>query len=222
MTTQPSFLFYFDFVSPYAFIAWTQIHAIAERHGRTVEPIAVLFAGLLDAHGTKGPAEIPAKRAYIFRDAYRKAHRAGLPVLCPPPSHPFNPLLALRVASLPMDPDARRRLIDALYAATWSNGSGVDTPAAVAAAAGRAGLDGEALVRAAQEPDAKQRLRIATEQAVARGVFGVPTVIVDGELFWGVDSLELVAAFLRGEDPVPSDLSWAERPASAMRRAVRP
>lgn len=213
--------FYFDFVSPYAFIAWTQVHAIAERNGRTVQPIPVLFAGLLDAHGTKGPAEIPAKRVYTFRDAYRKAHRLGLPALRPPPSHPFNPLLALRVASAPLDMDVKRRLIDALYEATWVLGTGIETPEAVAAAATRVGLDGAALVRDAQAPEAKQRLRDATEEAVAQGVFGVPTVLVDGEIFWGTDGLELVEGFLRGEDPVPKDLSWAERPASAVRRAVR-
>jgi 2-hydroxychromene-2-carboxylate isomerase len=214
----PSIDFYFDFISPYAFIAWTQIHAIAERNGRTVEAIPVLLAALLDAHGTKGPAEIPAKRAFTFRDAYRKAHRLGLPVLMPPPSHPFNPLLALRVASLPFAPAKRRRVIDALYAATWSLGTGVETPDTVAAAVKQAGFDGDALVRAAQEPEAKQRLREATERAVARGVFGVPTVIVDGELFWGTDALEHVETCIRGEDPVPKDLAWAERPASATRR----
>lgn len=213
--------FYFDFVSPYAFIAWTQIHAIAERNGRGVEPIPVLFAGLLDAHGTKGPAEIPAKRAYTFRDAYRKAHRLGLPALKPPPSHPFNPLLGLRVAATPLAMDVKRRLIDALYDATWVRGTGIETPEAVAAAATRAGLDGEALVRQAQTPEAKQRLRAATAQAVAHGVFGVPTVLVDGEIFWGTDGVELVEAFLRGEDPVPKDLSWAERPASAIRPGSR-
>lgn len=218
MTTTQPLLFYFDFVSPYAFLAWTQVHAIAARNGRTVDAIPVLFAGLLDAHGTKGPAEIPAKRLYTFRDAYRKAHRLGLAPLLPPPSHPFNPLLALRVASLPLDADAKRRLIDALFQATWVLGTGVETPEAVAAAATTAGLDGEALVRAAQTPEAKQRLRAATEQAVASGVFGVPTAVADGELFWGTDGLELVEASLRGEDPVPKDLSWAERPASAMRR----
>jgi 2-hydroxychromene-2-carboxylate isomerase len=212
--------FYFDFISPYAFIAWTQVHAIAERNGTTVDAIPVLFAGLLDAHGTKGPAEVPAKRSYTFRDAYRKAHRLGL-TLRPPPSHPFNPLLALRVASLPFAPAERRRLIDELYAATWTLGTGVETPAAVAAAAHRAGLDGEALVRAAQEPAAKQLLRDATERAVALGVFGVPTVMVGEEIFWGTDGLEHVETCLRGEDPVPKDLSWADRPASAIRPGAR-
>jgi hypothetical protein len=71
-------------------------------------------------------------------------------------------------------------------------------------------------------PESKERLKVATADAVARGVFGVPTVLVDDEIFWGTDGLELVEGFLRGEDPVPKDLSWAERPATAMRRAVRP
>jgi len=217
----PAIAFYFDFVSPYAFIAWTQVHALAQRNGRTVDVHPVLFAGLLDAHGTKGPAEVPAKRIYTFKDAYRKAHRAGLPVLRPPPSHPFNPLLALRVASLPMSADEQRRLVNALFSATWVDGTGVDTKERVVAVAMRAGFDGPALVAAAEQPDAKERLRRATEDAVSKGVFGVPTVLADGEIFWGTDGLELVEPFLRGEDPLPRDLSWADRPASAMRRALR-
>lgn len=221
VTSHAPLFFYFDFISPYAFLASTQVHAIAERNGRTVELVPVLFAALLEAHGTKGPAEVPAKRAYLFRDVYRKAHRLGLPELVPPPSHPFNPLLALRVASLPMTAEERRRLVDQLFAATWAVGTGVDSADAVAAAAKRARLDGDALVRAAQEPAAKERLRAATADAVARGVFGVPTVLADGEMFWGTDGLEHVDAFLRGEDPVPKDLTWADRPGSASRRTVR-
>src|SRR4051795_1024240 len=126
--SSPTITFYFDFISPYAFIAWTQIHAIAERNGCDVDAVPVLFAGLLDAHGTKGPAEVPAKRVYTFRDAYRKAHRLGLPPIRPPPPPPFNPLLALRAACLPstlLPGDAQRRLIDALYAATWTHGTGI-------------------------------------------------------------------------------------------------
>jgi len=221
VTSLAPLVFYFDFISPYAFVASTQVHAIAARNGRTVDLVPVLFAGLLEAHGTKGPAEIPAKRAYLFRDVYRKAHRLGLPELVLPPSHPFNPLLALRVAALPTDADAKRRLVDSLFAATWLEGTGIESPAAVAAAATRAGLDGEALVRAAQQPEVKQQLRKATEDAVARGVFGVPTILADGEMFWGIDGMEHVETFLRGEDPVPKDLAWANRQPSATRRAIR-
>ncbi len=213
--------FHFDFISPYAYIASTQIFALAERHGREVELVPVLFAALLDAHGTKGPAEIPAKRVYTFKDAYRKAHRAGLPPLRPPPSHPFNPLLALRASSSDLEPAARRRLVDALFDATWAAGLGIDSREAVAAAARRAGLEGDSIVAAAEDPVIKARLRAQTDGAVAAGVFGVPTITVDGELFWGTDGLELCDAFLRGEDPVPRDLAWASRPEGAVRRGSR-
>ena len=100
--------FYFDFVSPYAYIGWTQIHRVVEARGQRVEAGPVLFAGLLNAHGQKGPAEIPAKRASLFKDGSRKAHAFGLPALQPPPAHPFNPLLALRLCVLPMAEGARR------------------------------------------------------------------------------------------------------------------
>ena len=105
----------FDFVSPYAWVGWRPARALAERHGLELTPEPVLFAGLLDAHGNVGPAEVPAKRAYIFKDAYRKARARGLPPLVLPPAHPFNPLVALRaVTAAPSI-----ALIDALFAAWY-------------------------------------------------------------------------------------------------------
>jgi 2-hydroxychromene-2-carboxylate isomerase len=211
--------FYFDFISPYAYLAWTQIHQLAASHGRRVEPIPVLFAALLNANGQKGPAEIPSKRVYIFKDAYRRAYRLGLP-LVPPPTHPFNPLLALRVASLPMDDEARRALVDAIFHETWGGGgSRVDDPIAVAGIAHSAGLDGERLVADAALPEAKARLRRQTDDALALGAFGVPTVVADGELFWGFDAFDLIDHHLRGLDPVRPELlaRWAHIKPSASR-----
>jgi 2-hydroxychromene-2-carboxylate isomerase len=210
---------YFDFVSPYAYVAWQMLPAIAARHGRSLVPVPVVFGALLAEHGTLGPAEVPAKRSYLLKDVYRKAHRAAVPFVLPP-THPFNPLLALRVASLPMDEGSRRKLVDALFTATWGNGRGVESPEAVAHAASAGGLDGDALVRAAQAPEAKARLRAQTDEAIAADVFGVPTVAVDGELFWGVDSLEALDAFLEGRDPVPGELvaAWDALPSSVTRR----
>jgi 2-hydroxychromene-2-carboxylate isomerase len=214
-----SLRFYFDYVSPYAYLAWTQIHAVAARHGREVDPIPVLFAGLLAAHGTLGPAEIPAKRRYIYRDAIRTALRLGV-AFEPPPAHPFNPLLSLRVSSLAIATDQRRALIDALFAATWAGGGGIAGPADVARAVQRAGLDGEALVAAAAGDEAKQRLRRDTDEAIAAGAFGVPTIIADGELFWGFDSLANLEAFLRGDAAIDADVTaqWESLPAAATRK----
>ena len=212
--------FHFDFLSPYAYLAWHRIHPIAARYGRTVEPVPVLFAGLLGAHGTRGPAEVPAKRIYVFKDALRAAHTAGIP-FGPPSAHPFNPLLALRVSGEPMAEDARRRLIDRLYAAVWGGDAlDVTDPAVVAGIAERAGLDGAAVVAAAGGEAAKARLRAATEHAIGAGVFGVPTMLVDGELFWGNDSLDHLDRFLAGVDPVSATIlaRWAEVPAGAQRR----
>lgn len=203
------FIYWFDFVSPYAWVAFRPARALAAKHGLAFVPRPVLFAGLLDAHGLVGPAEVPAKRAYIFKDAYRKAHARGLPPLVLPPSHPFNPLVALRAAIVDPSVDA----IDRLFAAAWVEGRAIDTEEAVAAIAGASVVD------ATKAPEVKARLREATEDAARRGIFGVPTLELGGEMFWGSDALEHADAFLRGEDPVPDDPRYFERPASAIRAA---
>jgi 2-hydroxychromene-2-carboxylate isomerase len=207
--TDAPFTYWFDFVSPYAWVAFRPSRALAAQHGRAFVPRPVLFAGLLDAHGLVGPAEVPAKRTYIFKDAYRKAHARGLPPLVLPPTHPFNPLVALRaVVAQPST-----EIVDALFAAAWIEGRAIDTPEAVAA------IVGPEIVAAAQAADVKARLREDTDAAARRGIFGVPTLELDGELFWGSDALEHADAFLRGEDPVPADPRYFERPASATRAA---
>ena len=210
--------FHFDYLSPYAYLAWTQIHALAARNGRDVLPVPTLFAALLDHSGSRGPAEIPAKRVYIFKDSLRLAHVFGVP-LVPPPRHPFNPLLALRVSSIELAADERRRLIDALYRGAWGGGGGVDSPEAVTRLLDAAGFDGAGLLARAATPEIKDRLRAQTDAAIAAGVFGVPTMRVDGELFWGCDSFGHLERFLRGEDPLPADAieRWRDLPAGAQR-----
>ncbi|MFO0629538.1 MAG: 2-hydroxychromene-2-carboxylate isomerase [Polyangiales bacterium] len=210
--------FYFDFISPYAYVAWKRVHALAAEHDREVVCVPILFAALLDAHGTRGPAEVPATRVYVFKDALRRAAMAGLP-LVPPPAHPFNPRLALRVASLDLDASTRRAVIDVLFDATWGGGPGVTDPATVASHLARVGVDGEAAVRAAASEAVKARVRAQTDEAIARGVFGVPTLLVDGELFWGYDAFPCAALRLRGEDPVDETLlaRWRDLPAAARR-----
>ncbi len=209
--------FHLDYISPYAYIAWTQIHALAERHGRTVEPVPVLFAAMLNANDTRGPAEIPAKRIYIFKDVLRTAAHLGIP-LVPPPAHPFNPLLALRVTALPMSAASRRALIDRLFAATWGGGGGVTDRDVVDRIAAEVGV-ADASERASA-PAIKQQIRDSTAAAIAEGVFGVPTVTVDGELFWGYDSFGHIDRFLAGDARLDPDAlaRWIDLPAAARRR----
>lgn len=214
--------FYFDYISPYAYLGWTRVAWLERETGREVEPVPILFAGLLNHFGQKGPAEIAPKRDYIFKHVLRLAHSFGVP-LRPPPAHPFNPLVALRVTAAIEDPKQQRMAIDALFAATWGGGGGVDGADAVRWALAGTGLPVEELIERAQSAEIKARVRRQTEDAVERGVFGVPTVEVNGELFWGVDSLPHVVAYVRGEDPIPEGFveRWAELPVGADRLARR-
>ena len=205
--------FYFDYLSPYAYLAWTQIHTL----GVEVEPHPILFAALLDANGTRGPAEVPARRRYIIRDLARIAHRFGVPIVAPP-AHPFNPLLALRVTALDMTAAQRRALIDALYRATWATGEGITDPAVVQRIASEVGLPADAVERA-QQAEIKARIRANSEDAVARGMFGVPTMLVDDQMFWGCDSLQHLAYYLAHGDVVSAEMieTWEHLPAQAVR-----
>lgn len=197
----PAIRFSFDYISNNAYLAWTQLPALAARFGCTVEPVPVLFAGLLGAHRQLGPAEIPAKSRWMAKNTTRKALLLGVP-WAPPAFHPFNPLLALRASSLPLDAPSRHVLVDALFRAVWARGLHVSEPAVVARVADEIGLDGAAVVADASRPEAKDRLRRQTDDAIARGVFGVPTMEVGDELFWGYDDFPLLELFLAGKDPL--------------------
>jgi 2-hydroxychromene-2-carboxylate isomerase len=213
--------FYFDYVSPYSYLAWVKVHEIAARHHQTVEPVPILFAAILDARGARGPAEEPARRAYLIKDILRRAHDLGVALILPP-AHPFNPLLPLRLTALPMPDATRHALIDRLFAATWAGGGGITDRQTVAGIARDVGLPDTA-VADAETPDGKARLRAHTDEAIAAGAFGVPTMIADGELFFGSDSLPHLDRYLAGADPVAPELveRWLTLPAASQRAQVR-
>lgn len=214
----PPIAFYFDYISPYAYLASRRVEALGVRLGRTVEPIPVLFAALLNHFGHSGPAEIEPKRHWTFKQVLRRANRLGLP-LEPPPHHPFNPLPALRL-TLAAPETERWRIIHTLFEATWASGRGVDGAEPLRACIETLGLDADALlVRAATQP-IKDELRALTQQAIARGVFGVPTCFVDGEVYWGDDSLDdMVADAAAGGPPQDERFErWLRIRPSASRR----
>jgi 2-hydroxychromene-2-carboxylate isomerase len=188
--------FYFDPVSPYAWLASKAIERI-EAAGAQVMFQPVLFAALLDAHGNVGPAEVPAKRRYIFRDVMREAARAGLR-FAGPPGHPFNPLLALRMCLALSRQDERRKFALAVMRACWEDGDDVSNADVLLRVAARCGLDGPALHGAAQQGANKMLLAADTELAIADGVFGVPTFRVGDELFWGADRIGALLHHLQG------------------------
>ncbi|MGJ7916681.1 2-hydroxychromene-2-carboxylate isomerase [Massilia sp. LXY-6] len=196
--------FYFDPVSPYVWLAARALDRLEQAGGRVpvrvplqVHVVPVLFAGLLKAHGNLGPAEVPAKRTYLFRDMMREAARRGLP-FAGPPGHPFNPLTALRMCTA-LDGDAERRALAlALIAACWERGEDISDAAVLARLADAAGFDGKGLLERAATPAVKQAVVAATDAAIAEGVFGVPTFRLDGELFWGGDRIEALLWRLDG------------------------
>lgn len=189
--------FYFDPVSPYAWLSTVALERI-EAAGAEVAFQPVLFAGLLNAHGQKGPAEVPAKRQYIFRDVMRESARLGLEFKGPP-GHPFNPLQALRMCLALTAQDQRRRFALAVMNACWEGGEDVSQSAVLVRIADEFGLDGAALQLAAQQPEMKAQLAADTDNAIACGVFGVPTFRVDDELFWGGDRIDALIRHLQGE-----------------------
>lgn len=211
--------FLFDYISHNAYLAWVRLGPLAERFGREVEPVPVLFAGLLNAHGQLGPAEVAPKARWMMLNVARKARRLGIPI-APPATHPFPPLLALRATWAAPAGGPRELLISALFRAAWGESQDMGDPKVIARAAARVGLDGDALVASAGSDAVKARLRDATDAAVREGVWGVPTYLVDGEVFWGYDDLEYLELFLDGRDPLqPGEAErFTKYQASARRR----
>ena len=183
---------YFDFISPYAWLQAESFHLLPSNVVLTCKP--VLFAGLLQHWGQLGPAEIVPKRRFTYRYIVWRARALGLPVRLPS-SHPFNPLKLLRLA---MVVDGQREVVQKLFRFVWSEGKLADDPHAWRELIDALGLP-DADERIA-DPAVKERLRLNTEEAVARGVFGVPTALVDDELFWGADATEMLLDYL-AEDP---------------------
>jgi len=184
---------YFDFISPYAYLQNAALKRFAGQVAIRRRP--VVFAALLDHWGQLGPAEIVPKRRFIYRHCAHQAARLGIPYALPP-RHPFNPLPPLRLA---VAMGATADAVDAIFAWIWGQGRAADTPEGIAALAHHLGM-ADALSRIAA-PAVKAELRANGEQAIAAGVFGVPTLVVDGEIFWGHDATDMVLDFLR--DPAP-------------------
>lgn len=182
--------FYFDPISPFAWLACRQLPRL-QAAGLTIDCRPVLFAGLLNAHGQKGPAEIPAKRVYTFHDVVRQAAQLGLPFQGPP-SHPYNPLRALRMCSAVEDNAVRLALAEALLVACWEQGQDLSDVSVLAKIADQCGLGQRQLLLASEQPTVKAALQAQTDGAIRAGIFGVPTLVLDGELFWGSDRIDTI------------------------------
>ena len=177
---------YFDFISPFSYFASLRIADLTPRLDIRYRP--VLLAAILDHWGQKGPAEIPSKRLWTYRWCAWWATTHGVPFRLPA-THPFNPIAYLRLALVA---DCSPVAIKKIFERLWTTGDDPGDPALVAGLAGDLGVD----VGSLQDPVIKQGLRRETDEALASGVFGVPTLVTGGHLFWGVEGLDLVETYL--------------------------
>ena len=197
--------FWFDPVSPYAWLAFERLPQVLAGVSHAVSYRPVLFAGLLQHWGQKGPAEIGPKQAWTYRDARWRAHRQGT-VLDLPAAHPFNPLglLRLALACAPAGGTPNRRVVEVVFRHAWVGGADAADAQRLQALA--------AALAPERDPDSaevKDELRAATAAAAAAGVFGVPTFGCEGRLFWGDDALPMLRAALTG-DPFFDGPAWEE------------
>ena len=187
--------FWFDPISPFACLAFEHLPQALEGLSFEVSYRPILFAGLLKHWGQKGPAEIEPKRAWTFRHVHWLAQHHGIE-LDTPAQHPFNPLAHLRLllACAPEGGTPNRRECEVVLRHIWRGGGDANGAARLAA------LKHELAPRADPADErVKQALKDSTAEALAKGIFGVPTIEVEGRLFWGFDALPMAVACLRGE-----------------------
>jgi 2-hydroxychromene-2-carboxylate isomerase len=185
--------FYFDFGSPAAYLAATQLPHVCADTGAELVWKPMLLGGVFQATGNHSPAEIAPKGSYMTTDLQRFARRYGVPFVHNP-HFPINTLLLMRGATAIQlqQPGRFDAYVDAIYHAMWVEPRNLNDPAEVGAVLQAAGFDPAALLAAAGQQEVKDRLKAVTQEAVARGVFGAPTMFVGDDMFWGQDRLDFV------------------------------
>jgi 2-hydroxychromene-2-carboxylate isomerase len=178
----------FDVISPFAYLGFRDLERLPAHVELKLVP--VLLAAMLSRFGQKGPAEIPSKRRFTYRFVLWRARQMGMPMRFPP-AHPFNPLAALRLV---VAAGSDRRAASVVLDAVFRDGRDVSDPQVIAGLARQLGVaDAE---RALSDPKVKQQLRDNTDWAIALGVFGVPTLVIGKELFWGHDAFGMALDYL--------------------------
>jgi 2-hydroxychromene-2-carboxylate isomerase len=194
--------FYFDVISPYAWLAFQALPKTLEGISHRVHYHPVLFGALLKHLGQLGPAELPGKRDWTYRQVMWLAQQQGT-VLKMPASHPFNPLALLRLAvATSVNGEPNRYVVESIFKHVWCEGLEATDPARLATLQAHL-LSQTALEGAAKEPqseEVKRLLQQQTDNAIALGLFGVPSMVVDGQVFWGQDALPMLRAYLDGDE----------------------
>ncbi len=188
--------FYFDYGSPTAYLAYTQLPALAKRTGATVHYKPILLGGIFQATGNRSPVELPAKGKYMSEDLPWFARRYGVPYAWNP-HFPINTLSLMRGAIYAQGKGRLLPYSDTVYKAVWADGVNMNDPNEVGKVLAAGGFDSKEFLAAIQDPAIKQALKDATDAAVRRGLFGAPTFFVGERMHFGQDRLPYVEELLR-------------------------
>lgn len=193
-----SFEYWFDFGSPAAYLAFTQLQKLETATNSKAVFRPMLLGGVFQATGNQSPASVPAKGAYTFKDFDRFAKRYGVPFNSNP-YFPINTLLLMRgaIGMQQKEPERFLAYCKAVFQAIWVDALNMNDPDTVAVVLHQAGFDPQSLMTLANETPTKEALKAATTDAVVRGVFGAPTFFVGSQMFWGQDRLDFVKEALQ-------------------------
>ena len=190
--------FFFDYVSPYTYLASTQLGGLSERAGVTFRWRPFVLGGVFQATGNSAPMNVKAKGAHLFTDLERWAKCYGVP-LNVPTAFPMKTITSMRMALAADEQGAIVPFSERVFKAYWADNMDISNNDVMLGLAAEAGLDGQKLLARANEQEIKDRLRENTDEAVRRGAFGAPTLFVDNEMFFGNDRLMLLEKFLKNE-----------------------
>ena len=197
--------FFFDFLSPFSYFAWLNHRQVARDLPISFNYRPVLMGKIFSHWEIKGPGEIPPKRHYLLKACFRYAALKGFDFI-PPERHPFNPLYALRLATISCAGEEQEKVIDTIWRLVWARGKTADDPERLLEWLNSQGLKGSELMEAAFSPGAKHELKNNTAEAIEKKVFGVPSFVLGEEVFWGNDSLETLKSFLSEGDSFDQEL----------------
>jgi 2-hydroxychromene-2-carboxylate isomerase len=210
--------FYFDPISPYAWLSFYKIAELKKACKINLDVIPVAFGALITAHESLGPAEIPAKREYVWSDIMRLCMKMKLEFKSPP-THPFNSLKVLRVCQAIKDHEKRFNFAFKAADAAWQYGKDITDENVLKELLIAEKLDAEKILSLHESKEIKIAVKENTARAVKSKVFGVPSLVIDEEVFWGHDRVPLAADYLNGQLRIDSELrkKMLNRPRTADR-----
>ena len=191
--------FYFDFISPYAWLAFKALPQSLKGISHRVHYHPVVFGAMLKHHGQLGPAEMPGKRDWTYRQVMWLAKQQGTDLQMPA-SHPFNSLALLRLAVAASDNgQPNRYVVESIFKHVWCTGLEASDAERFAALQLHLFSQANVSLKDPQSVEVKQLLQQQTQQAIDLGLFGVPSMVVNGQVFWGQDALPMLRAYLQGD-----------------------